>query len=299
MIFDLQRYSTHDGPGIRTLIFLKGCSLACRWCQNPESRSPKPDLLLDQRQCIPGCQLCSRACPTAIQRNAEGITLLRSGLSLMEVERLRGICPSDALQVCGRDESLDFLMNSLLRDRPFFERSGGGVTLSGGEPFMQPKFAADLLARCKQEGLHTAVETCLHVPWHQVEPSLPHLDLVLADLKHVDKKRFFEWTRGKVELVLNNLKCLAKSGITMQIRVPLIPDFNADRSSIKAIIDFAVNLRSVSEIHFLPYHTLGMGKYVLLDQPYLAPVKPLDDPDLLAFAHEYARSQGLTPITRG
>ena len=299
MIFDLQRYSTHDGPGIRTLVFLKGCSLACRWCQNPESRSPTPDLLLDQRLCISGCQLCSHACPNAIQRDEEGIRLLRSGLSPKDIERLRGICPSDALQVCGRDESLDVLMSTVLRDRPFFERSGGGVTLSGGEPFMQPAFAAGLFARCKQEGLHTAVETCLHVPWHQIEPSLPHLDLVLADLKHVDKDRFFEWTRGKVDLVLNNLKLLAKSGVALQIRVPLIPGFNADRHSIKAIIEFAANLGAAQEIHFLPYHTLGMGKYALLDLPYEAPDKPFDDPDLLSFAHEYAHSQGLTPITRG
>lgn len=180
MIFDLQRYSTHDGPGIRTLVFLKGCSLACRWCQNPESRSPKPDILLDRRQCIEGCQLCSQACP-AILRDSEGIQLRRSALKADDMERLRGLCPSEALQVCGRDETLDTLMDTILRDRPFFERSGGGVTLSGGEPFMQPDFAASLLARCKAEGLHTAVESCLHVPWHQIEPSLPSLDLVLAE----------------------------------------------------------------------------------------------------------------------
>ncbi|MFQ2043691.1 glycyl-radical enzyme activating protein [Aeromonas veronii] len=298
MIFDLQRYSTHDGPGIRTLVFLKGCSLACLWCQNPESRSPKPDILLDRRQCIEGCQLCSQACP-AILHDSEGIQLTRSALKAEDMERLRGLCPSEALQVCGRDETLDTLMDTLLRDRPFFERSGGGVTLSGGEPFMQPDFAAALLARCKAEGLHTAVESCLHVPWHQIEPSLPSLDLVLADLKHVDKDRFFNWTRGKVELPIANLKRLAEHGVAMQIRVPLIPGFNADRASIEAITDTAASLGTVQEIHFLPYHTLGMGKYALLDLPYQAPDAPLDDPDLLRFAHAYAQRQGLTPVTRG
>ncbi|MCJ8212877.1 glycyl-radical enzyme activating protein [Aeromonas veronii] len=298
MIFDLQRYSTHDGPGIRTLVFLKGCSLACLWCQNPESRSPKPDILLDRRQCIEGCQLCSQACP-AILRDSEGIQLSRSALKADDMERLRGLCPSEALQVCGRDETLDTLMDTILRDRPFFERSGGGITLSGGEPFMQPDFTASLLARCKAEGLHTAVESCLHVPWHQIEPSLPSLDLVLADLKHVDKERFFHWTRGKVELPIANLKCLAEHGVPMQIRVPLIPGFNADRASIEAITDTAASLGTVQEIHFLPYHTLGMGKYALLDLPYQAPETPLDDPDLLHFAHAYAQRQGLTPVTRG
>lgn len=298
MIFDLQRYSTHDGPGIRTLVFLKGCSLACRWCQNPESRSPKPDILLDRRQCIEGCQLCCQACP-AILRDSQGVQLVRSALKADDMERLRGLCPSEALQVCGRDETLDTLMDTILRDRPFFERSGGGVTLSGGEPFMQPSFAAALLARSKAEGLHTAVESCLHVPWHQIEPSLPSLDLVLADLKHVDKERFFHWTRGKVELPIVNLKRLAEHGVAMQIRVPLIPGFNADRASISAITDTAASLGTVQEIHFLPYHTLGMGKYALLDLPYQAPETPLDDPDLLSFAHAYAQRQGLTPVTRG
>ncbi|WP_348688086.1 glycyl-radical enzyme activating protein [Aeromonas bestiarum] len=298
MIFDLQRYSTHDGPGIRTLVFLKGCSLACLWCQNPESRSPKPDILLDRRQCIEGCRLCSQTCP-AILRDSEGIQLTRSALNAEDMERLRGLCPSEALQVCGRDETLDTLMDTILRDRPFLERSGGGVTLSGGEPFMQPDFAAALLARCKAQGLHTAVESCLHVPWHQIEPSLPYLDLVLADLKHVDEKRFFDWTRGKVALPLANLKRLAERGVPMQIRVPLIPGFNADRESIEAITDTAASLGKVQEIHFLPYHTLGMGKYALLDLPYLAPETPLDDPDLLSFAHAYAQRQGLTPVTRG
>jgi pyruvate formate lyase activating enzyme len=298
MIFDLQRYSTHDGPGIRTLVFLKGCSLACLWCQNPESRSPKPDILLDRRQCIEGCRLCSQTCP-AILRDSEGIQLTRSALNAEDMERLRGLCPSEALQVCGRDETLDTLMDTILRDRPFLERSGGGVTLSGGEPFMQPDFAAALLARCKAQGLHTAVESCLHVPWHQIEPSLPYLDLVLADLKHVDKARFFNWTRGKVELPIANLKRLTERGVPMQIRVPLIPGFNADRESIEAITDTAASLGTVQEIHFLPYHTLGMGKYALLDLPYQAPLQPLDDPDLLNFAHAYAQRQGLTPVTRG
>lgn len=232
-------------------------------------------------------------------RDSEGIQLSRSALKAGDMERLRGLCPSEALQVCGRDETLDTLMDTILRDRPFFERSGGGVTLSGGEPFMQPDFAASLLARCKAEGLHTAVESCLHVPWHQIEPSLPSLDLVLADLKHVDKERFFHWTRGKVELPIANLKRLAEHGVPMQIRVPLIPGFNADRASISAITDTAASLGTVQEIHFLPYNTLGVGKYALLDLPYQAPETPLDDPDLLSFAHAYAQRQGLTPVTRG
>lgn len=299
MIFDLQRYSTHDGPGIRTLVFLKGCSLTCRWCQNPESRSPKPELLFDPRLCLPGCALCQHACPDAIQRQDKRLYIDRARLTQDDLQSLRHLCPSEALTVCGQEQPLDELMSRILRDRAFFERSGGGVTLSGGEPFMQPELAAGILARCKAEGLHTAVETCLHVPWQQIAPSLPHLDLVLADLKHVDEQRFFDWTRGKADRVLANLKRLAEQGIPLQIRVPLIPGFNADEDSIKAIIEVAAGLKGVEEIHFLPYHTLGMGKYALLELPYEAPQRPLDDPDLLNFAHAYAQRQGLTPVTRG
>lgn len=299
MIFDLQRYSTHDGPGIRTLVFLKGCSLACRWCQNPESRSPKPELLFDPRLCLPGCELCQHTCPAAIQRQYDALRIDRTRLTRGDLQSLRELCPSEALTVCGQEQPLDKLMGSILRDRAFFERSGGGVTLSGGEPFMQPELAAKILARCKAEGLHTAVETCLHVPWQQIAPSLPHLDLVLADLKHVDEQRFFDWTRGKADRVLANLKRLAEQGIPLQIRVPLIPGFNADKDSLKAIIEAAAGLTGVEEIHFLPYHTLGMGKYALLGLPYEAPDRPLDDPDLLNFAHAYAQRQGLTPVTRG
>ena len=299
MIFDLQRYSTHDGPGIRTLVFLKGCSLACRWCQNPESRSPRAELLFDPRRCLGGCDLCQNACPSAISRREEALQIDRAHLTRDHLLSLRDLCPSEALTVCGREPSLDELMAEILRDRPFFERSGGGVTLSGGEPFMQPELAATLLARCKAEGLHTAVETCLHVPWQQIAPSLPHLDLVLADLKHIDEQRFFDWTRGKAALVLANLRRLAEQGIPLQIRVPLIPGFNADEESIKAIIEAAAGLKGVTEIHFLPYHTLGMGKYALLNLPYEAPDRPLDDPNLLHFAHTHAQRQGLTPVTRG
>lgn len=298
MIFDLQRYSTHDGPGIRTLVFFKGCPLACRWCQNPESRSPTPDLLLDRRLCLSGCEQCQRQCPGAIGRTEEGIRFLRT-LSCEEVESLRGCCPSEALTVCGEARSVESLLAAILRDRPYFARSGGGVTLSGGEPFMQSALAAELLAACKREGLHTAVESCLHVPWSYIEPSLPHLDLLLADLKHVDDVRFLQWTRGHASRVLRNLHRLAERGVPMQIRVPLIPGFNADRESVRAIISEAAKLATVHEIHFLPYHTLGMGKYALLGLPYDAPLKPLADPDLLAFADDLARQHNLTPVLRG
>ncbi|MDU1269742.1 MAG: radical SAM protein [Escherichia coli] len=242
MIFNIQRYSTHDGPGIRTVVFLKGCSLGCRWCQNPESRARTQDLLYDREKLTP-----------------EHLTALTD------------CCPTQALTVCGEVKSVEEIMTTVLRDKPFYDRSGGGLTLSGGEPFMQPEMAMALLQASHEAGIHTAVETCLHVPWKYIAPSLPYIDLFLADLKHVK----------------------------IIIRVPLIQGFNADETSVKAITDFAADELHVGEIHFLPYHTLGINKYHLLNLPYDAPEKPLDAPELLDFAQQYACQKGLTATLRG
>lgn len=190
-------------------------------------------------------------------------------------------------------------MATVLRDKPFYDRSGGGVTLSGGEPFMNPELAQQLFQASHEAGIHTAVETCLHVPWKYVAPSLPWVDLFLADLKHVNEAIFNQWTDGSARRVLDNLQRVAQAGKKIIIRVPLIQGFNADEAAITAITDFAADRLKVEEIHFLPYHTLGMNKYQLLSQPYTAPDKPLAAPELLAFAQHYAQSKGLTATLRG
>ena len=299
MIFNIQRYSTHDGPGIRTVVFLKGCSLGCRWCQNPESRARSEDLLYDSRLCLPGCELCQQAALAVITRTLDGLIIHRQNVNDSHIAALRDCCPTTALTVCGEEKSVEEIMATVLRDKPFYDRSGGGITLSGGEPFMNPTLAQALFEASHQAGIHTAVETCLHVPWKYIEPSLPFVDLFLADLKHVDEAVFLQWTDGSARRVLDNLQRLAQAGKKMIIRVPLIQGFTASEADIAAITDFAADRLQVSEIHFLPYHTLGMNKYQLLSQPYTAPDKPLDAPELLAFAQDYARSKGLTAILRG
>lgn len=299
MIFNIQRYSTHDGPGIRTVVFLKGCSLSCRWCQNPESRAHTRDLLFDARLCLAGCELCQQAAPQVIERALNGLLIHREKLNDAHLDALTDCCPTQALSVCGETQSVNDIMATVLRDKPFYQRSGGGITLSGGEPFMNPQLAQALLKSSHQHGIHTAVETCLHVPWRYIEPSVPDVDLFLADLKHVDDAAFRQWTGGSARRVLDNLKRLAQAGKKITIRVPLIPGFNADEASIKAITAFAADELNVSDIHFLPYHTLGMNKYHLLGEPYTAPEKPLDAPQLLAFAADFASQKGLTATLRG
>lgn len=299
MLFNIQRYSTHDGPGIRTVVFLKGCSLGCRWCQNPESRSRTQDILFDERLCLTGCDLCQQAAPQMISRLDEKLIIAREKLNEVHVNALADCCPTQALTVCGETQSAGAIMEKVLRDKPFYDRSGGGITLSGGEPFMQPDMARTLLQRSKEARINTAVESCLHVPWKYIEPSLPYLDLLLADLKHVDKARFYQWTDGNAERVLDNFRKLAARGVEMTIRVPLIPDFNADEQSIRAISDFAADEIGAKAIHFLPYHTLGINKYKLLNVPYLAAHKPLDAPELLHFAAQYASQKGMTAWIRG
>lgn len=299
MLFNIQRYSTHDGPGIRTVVFMKGCSLGCRWCQNPESRARTEDVLFDERLCLAGCELCQQVAPQMISRVDEKLIIAREKLSDHQVSALSDCCPTQALSVCGETYTVEAIMEKVLRDKPFYHRSGGGITLSGGEPFMQPEMARNLLQRSKEAGINTAVESCLHVPWKYIRPSLPYLDLLLADLKHVDKQRFNQWTDGSADRVLDNFRKLAARGVKMTIRVPLIPDFNADEQSIRAITDFAADEIGAKAIHFLPYHTLGINKYTLLNVPYLAAHQPLDAPELLHFAEQYACQKGMTAWIRG
>jgi pyruvate formate lyase activating enzyme len=180
IIFDLQRFSLHDGPGIRTLVFLKGCPLACRWCANPESQRFEPDLLFDPAKCV-ACGGCAVACPHGAVWWADG-GLEGDRARCVACGRCAEACPAEARTVAGRRVSVDEVVAEVLKDAPFFANSGGGVTLGGGEPMAQPDFARSVLTRCRAHGIHTAVETCGHVPWPAIERVLPWTDLFLYDL---------------------------------------------------------------------------------------------------------------------
>nr|WP_321239933.1 glycyl-radical enzyme activating protein [uncultured Tolumonas sp.] len=304
MIFNIQRYATHDGPGIRTVVFLKGCSLSCTWCQNPESRSRTIDMLYDERLCLKGCLRCThvasgfkRPDPTV------AIEIDRKILTEQEMRDAADVCPSGAISICGEQSNTDKIMAEVLKDKAFYSNSGGGMTISGGEPFMQHNLAYALFHRAKKEHIHTAVESCLHVPWPYIEPSVDSIDLWLVDLKHVDEEIFQKWTNGQLSLINKNLEKLGEHNANIIFRVPIITGFNDNEETIKAIIKKAADHYSKyggsGEIHFLPYHTYGVHKYHLLGIIYDGSKQPLDRPELLAFAEQEAKALGLTAILRG
>ncbi|EIV8500400.1 glycyl-radical enzyme activating protein [Vibrio parahaemolyticus] len=309
MYFNIQRFSTHDGDGIRTILFLKGCSLSCPWCQNPESRSEKHSLLFDERSCIAGCQLCVSAykqtvngdmASDGIRRIDDQIIINRKAMSEAQIIALRNVCPTQALSICGEAAKSDDLFEVLMKDKPFYDQSQGGVTFSGGEPLMQPSLVAELAERLHQNHVSTAVESCMHVPWKNVEKVAPYIDCWLADLKHTDEEKFLCWAKGSLKRIKDNFRKLAPIAKRIVIRIPVVPGFNDTIDELKAIIDFAASLESCQELHLLPYHTLGINKYRLLDMPYECSDKPLNNPELLENAMQYASEHTqLNVIVRG
>lgn len=221
-IFDIQRFSTHDGPGIRTIVFLKGCALRCRWCCNPESQSYEIE------------------------------TMMQNGKP----------------KTMGRDVTVAEVLDEVLQDRPYYNRSGGGITLSGGESLLQPDFAVALLKACKENGINTAIETTGFANAQTIEKFLPYLDTVLMDIKHINSDKHKEFTSQPNEKILENAKLIASKANKLIIRVPVIPTFNDTVAEIAEIAAFATNLPNVDEIHLLPYHNMGRDKYTGLGREY-------------------------------
>ncbi len=296
MIFDIQRFSTHDGAGIRTTVFFKGCPLRCPWCENPESQSSARELGYDARRCI-GCLECVRhARDGEILPGPEGIRIDRARITDPSV--FEGVCPSGALSVMGRDMSVSDIITEISKDLPFYRSSGGGVTITGGEPFAQPVFLRSLLEELDRVGLRATVETCLQAAWLRIEESLPFIEQFLADIKHTDPRKLKDMTGGDFSVIGENFQRLARAGAPVIARVPVIPGFNDTVAEMTDIIDFASSLGNIREMHFLPYHALGAGKYRLLGRQYELTARAVRDEDLEPFL-EIARERGMTAITGG
>ncbi len=263
LIFNIQRYSIHDGPGIRTTVFLKGCPLSCFWCQNPESQEMKAEILIDRSKCA-SCGQCVTACPSkANLLTRDGVKIIRD--KCIGCGKCVEICPNQARKLTGEYITVEEVIEEVLRDNIFYENSGGGVTLSGGEPLMQHDFALQLLRRCKEEGLHTALDTCGYIPWETMQTLLEYTDLVLYDIKCLDAKKHLKATGKTNELIIKNAKKLA--GLKeIWVRIPLVPGFNDSEKEVMEIASFVKKEIDPLKIELHCYNRLGEGKYARLDK---------------------------------
>lgn len=272
IIFNIQRYSIHDGPGIRTTVFLKGCPLSCWWCQNPEGQQDGQEIVFWDNRCL-GCGRCSEHCPSeAIQmKNGKPVTDQTRCLLCGECSQ---VCPAEAREILGRKMTVDEVIKEIEKDLVFYEESGGGVTFSGGEPLSQIKFLNDLLDCCKQVGIHTAVDTCGYFSWEVLEKVAPKVNLFLYDLKLMDSRKHQKYTGVTNEIILENLKRLSLGHHNIYIRLPLISGISDDTQNIKELGRFLSPL-NIAQVNLLPYHEIAVDKYYRLNKPYrLSQTKP-------------------------
>lgn len=296
-LFDIRRYAIHDGPGIRTTVFFKGCPLRCAWCHNPESQSPRVELMLRPNRCI-ACGACAAACPNAAITRVDGRWVTdRARCTLCG--RCAEACYADARQIVGRGYSFAETMAMIERDRDFYVQSGGGVTFSGGEPLAQPEFLLELLRACKAAGLHTALDTCGAAPWEQFERLLPCVDLFLYDLKLMDAARHRQYTGVSNQQILSNLQRLAATGKPLWLRMPFVPGVNDDEDNLAAAAAFVAALPGRPPLHLLPYHNSAGAKYAGLDLPYRLPDVASPSQAQLQAAAQHFLSAGLTVIFGG
>lgn len=273
-VFNIQRYTIHDGPGIRTEIFLKGCPLRCRWCSNPESLHLYPEIGVYSSRCIgvDKCGYCIAACPSgegALVREENLITGINRELC-SGCLKCADACPSNALIVWGKKFSIESIMKIILADTDFYEKSGGGVTISGGEPFVQWEFTVELLKECRQNGIHTCLESSLHVRPEILERAYPFADMIITDIKQMDPAQHREYTGVSNELILKNIEKTAEAGKPLIIRIPVIPDHNNGEENIIATAKFIIEKlgNRVMQVQLLPYRQLGVEKYKSLGRDY-------------------------------
>lgn len=265
-VTNIQRFSIHDGPGIRTTVFMKGCNLRCFWCHNPETLAAKPELQLFLDRCI-GCGECFQRCP-------QHAHVLEDGERRFLRELCEGCgtcaetCYAEGLVLVGDEMTVDEVVDQVLRDKPFYETSDGGVTLSGGEPLLQPAFSYAILERCRIEGVHTAIETAANFSWERVAAILPVTDLVMMDIKLMDSARHRECTGVPNERILENALKLGEQPIPLIVRTPIVPGVNDNPDDVAAIAQFAATLPNLIYYELLPFHPMATSKYTSLDLDY-------------------------------
>ena len=268
VVFNIQRFSIHDGPGIRTTVFLKGCSLRCGWCCNPESLRRSPEIITRNVKCI-GCGKCVEACPQEAISIAEDTRVI-DWEKCEHLMKCAEVCPSGAIKAAGKYMTVAEVMDTVERDASYYSRTGGGMTVSGGEPLVQWQFALRLLREAKRAGLHTALDTTGHGDWEVLDEMLNFADLVLYDVKHPNSAKHREGTGVSNERILENLrKTAARPGAKVWVRHPLIPRFNDSEEDLKELCKLVLTLKpSVEKISLLPYHKFGEPKYAATGREY-------------------------------
>lgn len=291
IIFDIKHFAVHDGPGIRTTVFFKGCPLSCAWCHNPEGMRRQPELVRYEGRCIT-CEACVAACPNVAHENVDGKMVYHRERCELCGECVEA-CYSNALVIFGRTVSVAEVLAEVRQDADFYRSSGGGVTLSGGEPLAQARFAVELLRQCKAEGLATALDTCGAVPWPVLESALPYTDLVLYDLKLMDAEQHARYTGLSNTLILENLRRLDQRGLPIEIRLPLIPGIN-DGANLEATRAFLASLAHPVHIRLLPYHRMAGSKYDRLGRENRMPLVEAPTPGQMQAAAAQLQGCGCT-----
>jgi len=267
LVTNIQGYSIHDGPGIRTVVFMKGCGLECRWCSNPECISPHAEIGLVKALCTK-CGKCAGVCPN------NALVFKIGKLPVIDRVRCNGcgecvaVCSYKALVLYGKPMTAEEIYDAVERDKMFYEASGGGVTVSGGEALLQPQLVCELFEKCHKAGIHTCIETAGCAAESALKQVLPLTDYVLYDIKHMNSDKHREYTGKTNELILANAKVVAASGVATLFRMPLIPGINDDVQNIKETVDFLKSLGITPRIELMPYHRLGKGKYESLNKKY-------------------------------
>ncbi len=260
IIFDIKRYAIHDGPGIRTTVFFKGCPLRCPWCHNPEGELPEPEIIWHRNRCLTRCRDCITVCiRKALQKRGRTVHIDRTQCNLCG--DCADVCPTEALEIIGREVTVGDVMGVIHKDRIFYEESGGGVTFSGGEPFMQPEFLGILLDECRRAGIPVAVDTCGYVPSELLREMTDKIDLFLYDVKLIDEGKHKSHTGASNRLILENLRMLSHRGKRVIIRIPLLCDINDQPDNIHQTIEFLLPQHNLREINLLPYHRGGEEKH--------------------------------------
>ncbi len=270
LIFNLERYAVHDGPGIRTLVFTKGCPLRCIWCSNPEGQKACPELLLVKERCS-GCGRCINVCPRKAIVVLSGLSYTDKDLCIKCGKCVKE-CPNQARQVVGTYVTVDWLWSEVKKDVPFYWRSGGGITVGGGEPTTQYEFVAQLLGKCRGMGIHTAIETCGYATWDAMQEVLEHTDLVLYDLKVFDPSIHEQLTGKPNNVIHGNLERICQANRwDVIVRIPIIPGYTDSRDNLVNLAKFVATVNregSVKKIELIPYHRLGVAKYERLGRKY-------------------------------